>query len=367
MIQSILRQMKIGSKTLGLEITDSHIKICETESKRKDVPHILKYATGVLQEGIVRDGKILNMELLHTAIKNLINEHKFSSKNVHFAIPSQMVMVRNLKLPDLSHHELKKLVQFEIKNNLAVAFEQPHYDFIKLPKKVAKETEKRPPMLKKLLNKNLGASPEQTEEPSEDHLCDVLVVAAPMDMLREYSEMFASLKLVPRSYEIKPFSILRLLEKSPIESTGLTILLDVNEANSELTIVEDGIFKITRNVEISFKALQPNTTEDNNQWISEFTSPEHTFVSAAEDLISEIERLMNFYYYTLNKGNVQFDSIMVSGSIANMEILVKALEQRMTQRIVAIDWKRLEVANDSAHWSVSSYAVSLGLALRGSD
>jgi type IV pilus assembly protein PilM len=359
--------MKIGSKTLGLEITDSHIKICEIESKRNKEPQILNYATGVLQDGIVRDGKILNMEQLLTAIKHLINQHKFSTKNVHFAIPSQMVMVRNLKLPDLSQHELKKLVQFEIKNNLAVAFEQPHYDFIKLPKKVANEAKKQPSALKKMINKKAAVSAEESEEPSDDHLCDVLVVAAPLDMLREYSEMFASLKLVPRSYEIKPFSILRLLDKSPIESTGLTILLDVNESNSELTIVEDGVFKITRNVEISFKTLQPNTNDDNIQWMSEFTSPEHTFTSAAEDLISEIERLMNFYYYTLNKGNVQFDSILVSGSITDMESLIKALEQRMAQRIIAIDWKSLHVANDPAHWSVSSYAVPLGLALRGSD
>lgn len=346
MRQSILRKLSSSHQTLGIEITDSSVKICEVQQKGKLGVRVLNYGSASLPQNVVEDGKIRDKDKLQEIIKALLVSNTFISKYVHFAIPSQTVMVRSFKLPDLVHVELKKLVQFEMKNNLSLAFDNPYYDFIKLPKLTIEKT-------------------AETEQ--EDNLCDVLVVATPMNILQDYVDIFEALKLVPCSIEIKPFSLLRLIEWSPLVSDGINLIVNVNELNSEITIVEEGSFKITRNVEVSFKSWVNEDRSEKNEWLDNFSSPEQTFQNAAQDLIGELERLMNFYYYTLNKGDKSFQSILLSGDIPQLDKLAALMNESLNPEVIIYHWDLLSVENVDAGWQVPTYAVPLGLALRGSE
>lgn len=344
MNQSILRKLSNGHQTLGIEITDSDVKICEIQQKGKQPIKLLNYSSRQLPAGVVDDGKVVDQEKLHDTIKMVLDSRRFSSRYVHFAIPSQMAMVRSLKLPDLAHADLKKLVSFEMKNNLSMAFDDPSYDFIKLPR-----------------NPN-----DIVKVPlEEENLSEVLVVAAPTSILQDYVDIFERLKLIPCSIEIKSFSLLRVLDTGHIDTDGINIIVNVNELNSEFTIIEDGHFKITRNVEVSFKSITKDADSEQNSWLESFSSPEQTFSNAAQDLIAELERLMNFYYYNLNKSEKSFSKIILSGDIAELGRLAGLMAEGLTPPVTLLDWQSLSVADNSTNWNAATYAVPLGLALRG--
>ncbi len=345
MYQNILRKLTNGHQTLGIEISDSSIKICEVQQKGKAV-RVLKFTTRPLEEGIVSDGHVMDYDRLREAMKAALGARKFGTRHAHFAIPSQMVMVRSLKLPDIANKELKKLVQFEMKNNMSMAFDDPYYDFIKL-KKAGRETKP-------------AAS-------NSENLCEVLVVAASTDVLRVYTKLFEEVKLIPSSIEIKSFSLMRMIEWGKIPSGGINVIVHVNELYSEFTIIENGTFKLTRNIEVSFKSIEEPTNPEGNSLLNSFSSPEQAFQNAAQDLIAELERLMNFYYYNLNKGEGTFQHILLSGDIAELDKLALVMSDGLTPPVSMLEWNGLSIGRNSAAWSLGSYAVPLGLALRGKE
>ncbi|GGG23473.1 type IV pilus biogenesis protein PilM [Paenibacillus abyssi] len=364
MIQTLLRGMKRGHAALGLEITDQHIKMCEVQELPDGSHRVIHFAMRPLPPGTMNDGRIINEGMLHSVIQTLLDDREWSSRSIHFAIPSQNVMIRTVKLPDVKEKELRKLIQFELMHNLHLPFDEPFYDFIKLPKPTAAEEEvrKAEPLLE-------TADVEWSNAETEAQLCEVMLVAAPMELLQTYVRLLESLGLSIRSMEIKAFSLQRLQEKClPIER-GTWLMLDINQTACDVSIVSDGVIKITRNIEVNLihpgSAADPLSGEPLNGLFAEFRSPEQSFETACQDLVSELERLINFYRYTLNNRDQEFDSVIVSGDLPNMDKLISILKSRMAQKIVPLEWHQLPVEGDSSEWNVSAFAAPCGLALRG--
>ncbi|MFF2090418.1 type IV pilus biogenesis protein PilM [Paenibacillus sp. NPDC058174] len=365
MIASLLRKLNKGHHSVGIEITDEAIKLCEIREKRDRSLRIVNYAAAPLPAGAVKDGRIIEMETMQSTLKELLAVNKIGAKHVHFAIPSPTTMVRLLQLPDIPHHELKKLVQYEMKHNVHLAFEQPHYDFVRLgtSRNTADKTASPVPSAEL----ETAAAATTAEPASSQSLADVLVAAAPLQVLETYNELFIKLKLIPDSFEIKAFAMIRLLEKTKTMLNGLHLIVDVNRTSSELTIIEDGVFRMTRTAEISFKSITEGAEGESREWLSAFASPEQTFDNAVEDLASELERLMNFYFYTLTASDRHFQSIIVTGDIEGMDKLLEGLRSNLRQPVVEPNWSGLNVTDAADGWSYSDYAVPLGLALRGKE
>src|SRR5690606_20746420 len=83
-----------------------------------------------LPEGTMNDGRIQDITALQQTFQKMLTSRKWRTRHVHFAIPSQTVMIRMMKLPAVPKAQLTKLVQFEIKHNIHLPFENPYYDFI---------------------------------------------------------------------------------------------------------------------------------------------------------------------------------------------------------------------------------------------
>lgn len=343
-MSSILRRLAKGHQTLGIEITDSRVKICEFQQKGKNNIQVLNYTSVEIPGGAVDDGRVADVGMLQQALRQALDSRRFSTSCVNFAIPSQTVMVRNLKLPNVAPKELKKLVQFEMNHNLNLAIDDAHYDFIKLP---------------------YTAPSKASTGAEENGLCNVLVVAAPMSILQQYKSLFEQAGLAPYSFEIKSFSILRMIEWSKVPCKDVQLVVNVNETNSEITIIAEGSFQLTHNVQVSFEAAPPDQAAAGNDWLHPHSSPEQAFQSGVNELVEELERLMNFYNYTLNGAKKPFHSVLLAGDLPDMDKLRTLMEDGMGRSVVLLDWKSLLVEGDASEWSSSTYAVPLGLALRG--
>jgi type IV pilus assembly protein PilM len=389
MLQTLLDNLMPGKSAMGMEITDEQVKLCEVELDSGKKIRVIGYAGGHLPEGTVMDGRVKQPAVLEQAIRDLLELNNWSTKRVHLAIPTQTVLVKTIKLPDVPDKQLDKLIRYELGHNVSLPFEHPYYDYTRIRSiPTAASTAAAEFALAAelaagttanwrtgLARLGLGRKPfaaaplmAAAAEPTETPLCEVLLVAAPMEILQEYAGLFERLKLRAASFEIKPFALLRLQEKIVGGEADSLIFLDVNRTNSEMTIVEDGVFRITRNVEIPFaeSPLSPasgHTVADNDAAMATLDE-ERLFENACQDLLAEYERLLNFYRYTLGNRDRDFPAIVLSGSLQQMDKLQDYLAARLTQKIITFGGSE-RLKRRSATIDISAYAVPIGLALRG--
>lgn len=344
---------KRSSVYLGLELTDRHLKLCELETDGSEVRAV--YCTEVeLPEGTMSDGRMMNQEALEQALGKLLLHYPWSGRQVHFAIPSQMVMMKTLKLPDLPDKQLEKLLSYELTQTVSLPFESPHYDYYRVGTVEADE--------------EAAAADEMNNAASPTKLCEVAVIAAPMALLEQYIGILTRAGLQPASFEVKSFSLARLtsIGMNGGFDGGSCILMDVNAVNCELTLVDEGVIRITRNVEIQFERPKSENQQLGGLFaVGGLMDAEHHFDNACQDIIAELERLLNFYRYKLNRRNREFDRLVVSGSLERMDHLLEALSSRMSRQVVQAGWGMLKVSDQREAVNVSAYAVPIGLALRG--
>ncbi|MNF94300.1 hypothetical protein D3C84_770050 [compost metagenome] len=130
--------------------------------------------------------------------------------------------------------------------------------------------------------------------------------------------------------------------------------------------MDEGIIRIMRNVEVQFErggsphaaALSP---------LSYVLNEDHHFNNACQDIIAELERLLNFYRYKLNRRHREFNRVILTGSLARMDRLRETLSSQMSRQVESAQWGAMKLAPDSAEIDVSAYAVPIGLALRGRE
>ncbi|KIL42463.1 hypothetical protein SD70_00710 [Gordoniibacillus kamchatkensis] len=355
---------------MGLEITDQALKIAEIAASRNKAYRLTNFHIEPLPD-CVEDGKITDVPRVCSILQSIAKKMNVRTKEVHLVIPSQHMMVRLLKLPDLPVKTLRKIVDFEVKHNVRLPFERPYYDFVKLdaePDAPALMTAK--PAVHPSGKPGDSASsfaeaaasaqdgePEQlpyrdlpdSSAPRERSMrqCDVMLVASSLDLIEQYASVVRKAGLKPLSMEIKAMSLYRALEYSHMSAqTGAFVIVDINENATDISIFDRGQLKMSHNEPIRFDA-------------------EADLQDACDDLADEIDRVMNFYRYTLNNRGATFEQIVVSGDVDRFQDIVQRLEQGLEQKPVVFEPGHIAVEQADAAGLFPALAVPIGLALRG--
>ncbi|WP_438434484.1 type IV pilus biogenesis protein PilM [Gorillibacterium sp. sgz500922] len=391
MIQMLWSRIKSGKSSLGMEITEEEVKLCEIEAAGGGQMRMIQHASAPLPKGTMNDGRVEDEAALENTIRWLLDDKRWGTRRVHLAIPSQTVLVKTIRLPDVPDKQLDRLVRYELAHHLTLPFERPYYAYTRLererpkreaaarrrPAKPRQEpgTGKQPDavswMKKDIRLSDLFGSKSAREsaaaaENVADALGEVLVVAAPLDMLEGYVRLLGRLRLQPESFEIKAFSLMRLQEWClPLQEEDSWILIDVNASNTDLTIVDHGLFRLTRNMEIRFPAGPGGEEEVETFGYPAYAEAKPSFEHACQDLLSELERLLNFYRYSLDNRNLEFPAIVLTGSLARMDALEDYLFTRTNQRIYRYESEAGPNGPFGKPVDLSAFAVPVGLALRG--
>ncbi|MNI16015.1 Competence protein A [compost metagenome] len=388
----LLQALRPDRSSLGIEITDSLIKMTKVHLSSGKAPMIETYDSEVLPVGCVEEGRIKEPWKVTQIIQTMLVRMDRKSQRVHTVLPSQLVMVRFLKLPDIPLKDLTKLVDFEVKHNIHLPFDQPYYDFVRLngaDQAFKKKASKSLKAAQFSAQQEAAASKENpfdidptkglfddqvTDEKAEEVLCDVMLVIVPQEIINEYLNVFQSAKVRLTSMEIKAFSLLRLIQSTKqrlMPTQGTFLMVDVNATASDLSVFQGDCLKITRCVPLNFKssteanqlANEPSSSLDLR--FAEFDEPNQVFTQTCHDLAHELERLMNFYRYTLNNRNQEFDGMMLAGDIERMPEVIEVLKERLTIPVHLFQTEDWYGRPSGIRTIDPAYAVPLGLALRG--
>lgn len=393
-LSAIRKQLNSSRRYLGLEITDTRVKIAEMDFSDKRQPAVVRYVVEPLPSDTVEDGRLKDPLRLALMLKHVVAMNDFHGRRVHFVVPSPAIMVRHMKLPNVPDKQLKKVIDFEVKHNIHLPFEHPYYDFVNWS---AAPRSKGLHFFSKFGSKRTQAHARQGSEADSAWLeaaaagksshpfaefetgdeakeeapkADVMLVAAPQELVEAYAGLLRECGLKPVSAEIKALSLHRLIRRTrTVEGLDDALLaVDINDTAVDISIFHAGQLKITRSVPIAFAAGAGSSTPSEADGLAAGAHDAAAdFLHSCSDLAHELERLMNFYRYTLNNRSHQFRMIVLAGDIERLQEAGDYLQERLNQQTSLIRPDAIAAERFDLAKLAPQLAVPLGLALRGNE
>ena len=171
---------------LGLDISDLSLKLVQL-NKIRDKIKIQAIGKINLPPGIIESGEIKNKPELINAIKKLTSSPKYgkvSSDEVTVCLPESKTFIKLIEVAK-SPNSLSEVIGTEIEKHVPMSINEIYYDWQVIENKAEKY--------------------------------QVLIGAAPKNIVNQYTELLDEAKLFPVALEIEPMAICRglLVEESP--------------------------------------------------------------------------------------------------------------------------------------------------------
>jgi type IV pilus assembly protein PilM len=207
-----------GRTAVGLDIGTSGVRAAEL-TFGKGPATLQRFGQVALPQGAVRDGEVVDPQLVADAIKHLWATAKFSTKNVILGVANQKVIVRQVDLPWMPGDELRKSLGLQVQDFLPIPIEQAILDYFPIS--------------------------EVTGE-GGNRLLRVLVVAASRDMVLTALDSVKRAGLRATQVDLTPFAVLRALgHVDEIGSaagsvSGTEALIDIGAKVTNIVIHQNG-------------------------------------------------------------------------------------------------------------------------------
>lgn len=328
-----------GKETVvGVDIGSRLIKVVQAEAGRGAGEwRITRAAVGATPPEAVRDGVVVDRRAVAQALRDLFQLAAIEATGASAAISGSSVIVRHVKMPRMAESVLRKSVRFEAGKYISTSVEDSLIEF-----------------------EITGPVPGEADK------MGVMLVAAPNDMVESRLLTLSEAGVEPVAVDIEAFALQRaLLDLSSTRpGDGLTLaLLDIGAVTTDVNIVTNGQFALTRNISIAGDnftgALKAASSRqewseleelkaqvDMSTLLSPDADPEQIGLARAvqpvmDELLREVRRSTNYYQSQLNdpassilppgvgEGSGAVSKIVITGGSAKM----RGLESYMSARL----------------------------------
>lgn len=340
-----------AKKRIGLTIDDDGLRYIETSHTKGEI-QIHQIGMIPLDRGIMAAGKVVDQEALELQLSLAKKDLRLSGKKVSLAVPSSVVVIRMLSLPPLPEREIRSLIEVELESSIHLPFSRPYFDYYKLPQGI------QIPAVRQT------SSVEEAPEELEDHY---LVIAAPGDLIDQYVALLKLLNLDTVSVDIEPLALYRILALSGVSLSHDFLIVQLGLHSINVGIFQEDIPEFLRNIPLDLEnyKIQADEKTLTSVELLQFLEQRNAFSSFAEDLARELERVINFYQFSLKNGVAKIERLYLTGDFPDIEKMVNYLRDRLPQLHIA-QLPLEHIQHDPAHRPVlQAYSVALGLSLRG--
>ncbi|MBS1720706.1 MAG: type IV pilus assembly protein PilM [Armatimonadetes bacterium] len=307
---------------VGIDIGHHTIKALQLE-KSGDVFKVVNYACTPTPAESVRDGVISAPDLIGDAIKDLLKQGHFHASSAHIAVTGASVFVRPVKLPKMPEIALRRSIKYEASRYVPGTPEESYIDF-----EILGET--------------------------EDGQMEVLIVAAPREIVESRLAAFAVADLEVESVEVEAFATYRALIESDTNrpwNLSTFALVDVGSITTNLSIIAKGQFAMTRAIPHggqmwtdalkSYFKLNEDDAEagkaqlDLAELLDEArpreNPPLRVLQPHLDELVREIRRSLNYYQSQLAEGQTgsPVESIILTGGATKLKGFERYVEHKL--------------------------------------
>lgn len=125
-----------GRSAIGLDIGTSAVRAAQVSQTRNGVV-LERFGEAPLAPGAVRDGEVVDRDLVIAALKQLWHQHRLGSKKVILGVANQKVVVRQVDLPWIPPGEMRRTLPFHVQDFIPMPVEAAVLDFLPLSEKVS--------------------------------------------------------------------------------------------------------------------------------------------------------------------------------------------------------------------------------------
>ncbi len=285
-------------------------------------------------------------------LRALLERFHPKSRGAYIAMPAFIGLISLIEFPEMAESELQEAIRFE-----AHKYVPSSLDEVALSWDV------------------IGTRPPRNDGKPK---MEVLLVAALNKEVERYEGYMRSTHIGLDFLELETFSLVRsIIGNRP----GLSMLIDIGSRATNLILVEDGIVRVSRNLDVGGRDITHtimdgfSITQERAETLKKsgkdfLNNPESALVFPALQMIaSEGERML--VSYATKYPEIQCQEVVLSGGTAQLAGLVRYYSQLFNLPIsIGNPWER--VMYDPSLAPVieklgASFSVALGLAFSGVD
>lgn len=324
-----------SNKTINIVIEDYAIRLVEyTGGGLQKVKNVKEKA---VPYGLIEHGRILDEMEFYTFLKETVREWGIKRRQVRFYVPDSLVIMKKESFPaNLPENEIVGHFYMELGQTLYLPFDEPIFDVYPLP----------------LTDKD---SPTR----------EGLLFAVPKDEIVKYTTIFEDAGLKPVAADVRALGIYRFYEAIRQDEffDEAVLFFELNLNSISISIFSDNRPEFLRylDLDISLKDWEVTQSEDGTlAW--QFIGDEARYLGLLDDQMIELERIMNFYRYSLYKGEKMVTRIVLLGDFPNLDIVRNKVKQTAS---VPVQIMNASLSSSTDQQLSRSFIPALGLALKG--
>lgn len=337
---------------LGIDFGTSLIKAVELvlEDGKPKLSNFGQVDLARLEKGELSAGNSYDDEVV-LYLRALLASFHPKSHSAYVAMPAFIGLISLIELTEMSEDELKEAVKFEAHKYVPSPLEE-----VALSWEVA------------------GLHDDENGQKK----MEIILVAALRKEVARYQKYISDVSLQMDFLELETFSLARSIVG---REEGVYLLVDIGSRATNLILVDGGIVKMSRNLDVGGKDVTRTLHEGLDVTLERaetmkkstqnfLTSPESKMMFPALDMISsEVMRMLQSFQDKYPEGVCQ--GVILSGGTAQMTGLAEYYAQIFGLPVsIGNPWKRISydasVAPEVSKLG-TSFSVALGLALSGID
>jgi type IV pilus assembly protein PilM len=287
-----------------------------------------------LPSGIIRAGNIIERETLVMILEECIENWRIKSVRTLFCVPDSSYVIRKTTVPShVPDDEVKGELYFELDEKLHLPFTDA--------------------VLEACVVGELNQ--EKT----------VIVVASPEKTISDYQSLFEEVKLKPVVADVSSLSMYRLFYSLDLaNSIDHFLLIQINLDSINMTIFHQDIPVFTRHLQVFFdEKLWETTTNRSGLLTWTFIGENQQLASQVQDFSLELERIINFYHFSVHKGVVQVTKVVMTGDHPHLDWYTAKCKEAITVPITTIPETLFKTQSNQN--IPSRFYEAIGLSLHG--
>ena len=318
---------------LGIEIGNKTVKVVEIKGNT-----LKNFAAVDLPDNIVVNNELVAFEAMGDLLKEIVREHRMSTRKAALVLPDTAVYIRRMVLPAMNEKQLMVNLPYEFKDVLSEEKDKYLYDYSMIGYR----------------------------EDSEGKVTDMELLGAVVNkaLLEKYQAMFkrAGLKLVKAGPRETALSSLVSILNEGSEKKDFAIL-DMGYKTTKVEIFKEGVYEVTRTIEsgaedivnviAEYFDVDPHIAtsylESNRDNIQE----NDRCVDIYSNIATEVMRVMN--YYNFENPDSTLDTLYYCGGASYIPRFVSEIGDMVT-----LDLKPLSSLADVDKDAIGKCAPAIG-------
>lgn len=290
---------------------------------------------------------------LADAVKNSFKETRVTTNKVVTALPESQIFTRVVEMPQLSKQEMKSAIDYEAEQYVPIPLNEVRLTW-------------------QVLSSRVGADKKT--------VMDVLLVAAPINLIEKYLNIIKLANLTPVSLETETTAVVRALVQR-VEGSPTTLVMSIGATTTDLTIVSENQIKFTRSIATGGLALARGIANDLGFELDQAVEYMKTYGLDATQLegkvmqaikpifdvvVNEVRRAIAFY--STKNPDKPVKRIVISGGTAKLPGMVIYLAEALGLEVqIGNPWDGIALPPNNSQKLIeggTSYTVAVGLALK---